>query len=386
MDAVRERCLSDETVPSPDGWSQIGRKMRQAAIRRRSVLAVALLISISAILLWSPWNQTVIPDVPGSTHLAENAIPSETDDSFVTPEDEPVLTRTVSSILLSEEKEAPKIQSDGAFNQDTSSVNPKITVEPDESNKPDEPDKPRQDSPMVSIEPYEAFSEPVRRLRPRLFIGVTTSSGMTHRKTDVTLQSTPYIAALTYMNTIELPAGTRGILSNYSNTVGYGIAANQFFPSSTTNHYHHDLPLSLGITARMEMTPHLGIESGIEYTYLHSSVESVAGNLDQQLHLIGIPLRMDVRLWSHDRFTLYAGLSAMAEKCVAASIGKINCEEKRVLWSTGTFAGVQYQIGGRAYLYFQPQLSYSITNTDLITYRTENPLVFSLNAGLRFDL
>ena len=136
----------------------------------------------------------------------------------------------------------------------------------------------------------------------------------------------------------------------------------------------------------MALTSRWGVESGIEYTYLHSAVESMAGDMDQQLHLIGIPLRMDVRLWSHDRFSLYAGLSAMAEKCVAASVGKISCEEKRVLWSTGTFAGVQYQIGGQAYLYFQPQLSYSITNTDLITYRTENPLVFSLNAGLRFDL
>ena len=388
MDAVRERCLSDETIPSPDGWSQISRKMRHAAIRRHSALTVAVLIPIAAILLWSPWRQPAVHDVPGSIPLAENTIPSESDDSFVAPEEEPIITSKVASIVPNKAKESPDIRSDETVVPNSPSVNPKNSVEPDVTNKPDEPEKPHEDSPKekVSIEPFEAFPEPVRRHRPLLSIGVNAGSGTTSRKTDVTLRSTPYIAALTYMNAIELPAETRGIRSNYSNTVGFGVAANQFFPASSTNHYHHDLPLSLGITARMEMTPHLGIESGIEYTYLHSSVESVAGNMDQQIHLIGIPLRMDVRFWSHDRFSLYAGLSAMAEKCVAASIGKINCEEKRVLWSTGTFAGVQYQIGGRAYLFFQPQLSYSITNTDLITYRTENPLVFSLNAGLRFDL
>ena len=395
MDAVRERCLSDETVPSPDGWSQISRKMRQAAIRRRSVLAATLLIPITAILLWSPWNQTVIPDVPGNIPLAENVIPSGSDDSFVAPEEEPIGTKRVASLVLSKEKESSGSHSDEDVVQIAPSVNPKTSAEtdgpdktdqPDEPDQPAEPDKPRKDSPKVSIDPFETFPEPVRRHRPLLSIGVNAGSGTTSRKTDVTLRSTPYIAALTYMNAIELPAETRGIRSNYSNTVGFGVAANQFFPASSTNHYHHDLPLSLGITARMALTYRWGVESGIEYTYLHSAVESMAGDMDQQLHLIGIPLRMDVRLWSHDRFSLYAGLSAMAEKCVAASVGKISCEEKRVLWSTGTFAGVQYQIGGQAYLYFQPQLSYSITNTDLITYRTENPLVISLNAGLRFDL
>ena len=388
MDAVRERCLSDETIPSPDGWSQISRKMRHAAIRRHSALTVAVLIPIAAILLWSPWRQPAVHDVPGSIPLAENTIPSESDDSFVAPEEEPIITSKVASIVPNKAKESPDIRSDETVVPNSPSVNPKNSVEPDVTNKPDEPEKPHEDSPKekVSIEPFEAFPEPVRRHRPLLSIGVNAGSGTTSRKTDVTLRSTPYIAALTYMNAIELPAETRGIRSNYSNTVGFGVAANQFFPASSTNHYHHDLPLSLGITARMALTSRWGVESGIEYTYLHSAVESMAGDMDQQLHLIGIPLRMDVRLWSHDRFSLYAGLSAMAEKCVAASVGKISCEEKRVLWSTGTFAGVQYQIGGQAYLFFQPQFSYSITNTDLITYRTENPLVFSLNAGLRFDL
>ena len=388
MDAFRERCLSDETIPSPDGWSQISRKMRHAAIRRHSALTVALLIPIAAILLWSPWRQPAVHDVPGSIPLAENTIPSESDDSFVAPEEEPIITSKVASIVPNKAKESPDIRSDETVVPNSPSVNPKNSVEPDVTNKPDEPEKPHEDSPKekVSIESFEAISEPTRRRRPRLSIGVDAGSGMVPRKTDVLLQSTPYIAALTFMNAIELPAKTRGILSNYSNTVSFGVEANQFFPASSTNHYHHDLPLSLGVTARMAFTSRWGMESGIEYTYLHSGVESAIGRLDQRLHFIGIPVRMDARLLSRGGFDLYAGVGAKAEKCLAASLGQVRCEENRIQWSAEAIAGVQYGIGNRAYLFFQPEASYYLTKTDLVTIRTEKPISFTLHAGLRFDL
>ena len=388
MDAFRERCLSDETIPSPDGWSQISRKMRHAAIRRHSALTVALLIPIAAILLWSPWRQPAVHDVPGSIPLAENTIPSESDDSFVAPEEEPIITSKVASIVTNKAKESPDIRSDETVVPNSPSVNPKNSVEPDVTNKPDEPEKPHEDSPKekVSIESFEAISEPARRRRPRLSIGVDAGSGMVPRKTDVLLQSTPYIAALTFMNAIELPAKTRGILSNYSNTVSFGVEANQFFPASSTNHYHHDLPLSLGVTARMAFTSRWGMESGIDYTYLHSGVESAIGRLDQRLHFIGIPVRMDARLLSRGGFDLYAGVGAKAEKCLAASLGQVRCEENRIQWSAEAIAGVQYGIGNRAYLFFQPEASYYLTKTDLVTIRTEKPISFTLHAGLRFDL
>ena len=43
-------------------------------------------------------------------------------------------------------------------------------------------------------------------------------------------------------------------------------------------------------------------------------------------------------------------------------------------------------IGAKTSLYLQPSLSYYFTKTELVTYRTENPLCFTLQAGLRFDL
>ena len=176
------------------------------------------------------------------------------------------------------------------------------------------------------------------------------------------------------------------VRSNYSNTVGLGVAANQFFPESSSDQYRHDLPISLGITARMDVNTWAGLESGIEYTYLHSSVHSVAGRLDQRLHLIGIPIRLDARLLSRGGFDFYVGIGAKAEKCIAASFGTVQCEEKRIQWSAEAFSGVQYGLWDHASLFFQPEVSYYFTGTDLLTYRTGKPLTLTLQAGLRFDL
>jgi len=151
-------------------------------------------------------------------------------------------------------------------------------------------------------------------------------------------------------------------------------------------HYRHDLPLTLGLSVRADLTPRIGLESGLEYSYLHS-VEFLADeSLDQRLHFIGIPLRGDFRIWSGDRFALYAGLGGKVEKCVYAILGRVQSDEKQLQWSAEAFAGAQYRLGRRTCLYLQPELSYYFTRTDLVTCRTEHPLNVSLHAGLRFEL
>ena len=188
------------------------------------------------------------------------------------------------------------------------------------------------------------------------------------------------------MNKLD-PSKLPNAKSNYGNTIPWYYENNiEQLQPETKNSYRHDLPLTFGLTARIDLTSRMGAECGLEYTYMHSSVESMAGKLSQNLHFIGIPVRFDARVCSWNGFDMYAGIGIKAEKCVAASIGHVQCEEKRIQLSAGTFAGVQYPIGRRAHLYFQPDLSYYLTKTDLITYRTENPFTFSLNAGIRFDL
>lgn len=377
MDAVREQCLSEEGSLPPEGWSQIGHKMRRATTLRRSAMAVAVLVPVAALLLWLPRRQPSFPEVTAPAPLAVIDVPPVFIETPVATAETPSPIKT---IPIPAPKPVPASPETPPAPSDTAAVRqgspPVIQVDSENSHLP-------------TIDPFEPLSAHNPQQRPRFSLGMKVGAGTAHRDASVQLQSAPYLAGLaylnSYLNTLN-PGPTPGVKANSANTAGLGQVANQFFPESSTDLYHHDLPVSLGITFRMDVHPRAGIESGIEYTYLHSSVESVAGRLDQQLHFIGIPLRLDARLLSHGRFDLYAGTGVKAEKCFSASFGTVRCEEKRWQWSAEVFAGAQYGLWNRAHLFFQPELSYYFTGTDLLTYRSDHPLSFTLQAGLRFDL
>lgn len=394
-DAIREYWRNQEEGTSPDSWSRILRKMHRAAALRASAIAVALLLPVSALMLWNSHRQPsgptlaeitpTIPDGPSPAFDEQSPVFDEPtaiqEDTFVIPSS-PSVIPSIPSVIPTEAKES-----------DASVIPDLIGDLPTEAPAPSPhdtsattPPASTRDVPPDPIDPFLTLPEQIQRQRPRVSLSFRAGSGTNRRNTEVNLNSTPYIAALTYMNQID-PQFRPDVKSNYGNAMEWLVTNTA--PGSYTsavNRYRHDLPVSLGLTARMELTPRVGVESGIEYTYLHSTVDSEAGRMDQRLHLVGIPVRMDTRLWTRNGLGLYAGIGAKAEKCIAASMGVVDCEEPHLQWSTEAFAGVQYRIGPRAHLYFQPQISYSLTKTDLVTYRTETPMVFTLNAGLRFDL
>ena len=391
-DAIREYWRNQEDGASPESWAGILRKMRRATALRVSATALAVLLPVSALLLWHSNRQPSAPPIAENTPTMPVEPTPAPEESIIIPEDtvipysRPSVAKSDSSVIPSEAKESVPI--------DTLSDTPAPLQDPRQEPKQEPKQSPKQETRPDPIDPFLTLPEQIQRNRPRISLSLRAGSGTARRNTDVSLNSTPYIAALTYMN--EYYPGTTNsfdeidgmnVRSNYGSAIAW-LANNTALDGfrSTTDHYRHDLPVSLGLTARMELTPRIGVESGLEYTYLHSAVLSEAVQLDQRLHFVGIPVRVDTRLWSRNGIDLYAGLGAKAEKCISATMGKIECEEPRLQWSTEAFAGVQYRIAPRAHLYFQPQISYSLTKTDLVTYRTETPLVFTLNAGLRFDL
>ncbi len=146
--------------------------------------------------------------------------------------------------------------------------------------------------------------------------------------------------------------------------------------------YIHDLPKSLGVSARYTVGERISLESGIEFTRLHSRLD----DLHSVMTFAGIPLRMDIRLFKSGPAEVYAGIGAEAEKCLKASFGGIGFKEPKIQWSGSAFVGAQTRIAGSAWLYLQPELSYYFTKTTLVSYRTENRLGITLSAGLRFDI
>ena len=382
IDAIREKTLSDGTAPSPAGWEAIGRRVRRGTALRRGALAAAVVLPLAALLLWSPilrhpGPSSVIPDLIGDLPADESPA------SIIVDPATPV-------VIPAEEPESPALaqrvvpSSNPARNEDKQ---PGIEVPSSKQAQLEDEipaEEPETPTPSTKL-PQIVDETPAHRHRTRVSIGLRAGTNAIRHETGIAMQSSPYIATLAYMNTLD-PGMLPRVKSTTSNTLPYEIGANMYFPESASATYRHDLPLTVGLQLGLDLLPWLGVESGVEYTYLHSTQNSAAGTLDQRLHFIGIPLRVDFRIWHLGAWDLYAGVGTKLEKCVSASLGRIACEEPRLQWSAEAFGGIQLRIWNHTHLYFQPALSWYLTQTDLITYRTEHPFGFSMNAGLRFGL
>ncbi len=150
----------------------------------------------------------------------------------------------------------------------------------------------------------------------------------------------------------------------------------------------HRQPISFALNVAMPLSDRVSIESGLNYTMLHSDVDvSYTSNIvDQKLSYIGLPIRLSYKLLESQNFTLYASAGGMVEHILSASVGGQRVDEHNLQFSTGGAIGVQYSINKWIGLYCEPDLSYYLTRTRLMSIRNESPLQFTARAGIRFSL
>ena len=172
---------------------------------------------------------------------------------------------------------------------------------------------------------------------------------------------------------------------------GFATKASNYLSNNFSNNsrglilqkeYVHDLPLSVGLNARYRLTDRLSLESGVEYSYLHSRLDDI----HTVMHFAGIPLRMDYSLFTAGPVEFYTGVGGKVEKCLKASLGGMKVKERDLQWSGSFNIGAQSRLSRNAWIYVQPDISYYFTKTALTSYRTENRLGLTIHAGLRFDI
>ena len=414
-DAIREKYLSDDGSPNAAGWETIKRRMHRSVVLRRSAVAAAILLPLSALLIWSPWQKT-LPSIENTVATSESfPVPPAGEDLSDTASVEPTELLAAGTPAVAE---APAVQRTVSVERPVLPEQPALPLQAEDSaDQPHQPhpaetpsarpDSTDQETPAPADKPVVrqiqelvpedlwAFAEPdvQQRRNRKVSVGVSAGSGAIQRDMQFNTMSAPYFAKVAYMNASPAIEQSRKVstvnIDNQFHSFLTKATSNATMPNPSTPsnvHYVHDLPLSFGLQARLDLLPWLGIESGVEYTYLHSVADSYIGTLDQRLHFIGIPLRMDAIIWSNNFFEVYSGLGGKMEKCVSASLGQIKCDEPRLQWAVEVAGGIQYRLWDHMSFYFQPEMLWYLTQTDLITYRTENPLGFALQAGLRFEL
>lgn len=356
-DALREQCFPEEVSPSSGSWAGISGKMHRRTVRRWSLAAaLALLIPFGGILLFRP-----APTVNHPVAVLERPVLEGRPELLAT------LPPTGRVIPLQTRKPVRKEEAVSGPMEPAVPPREEPTVVPAEEAEVIDTKQVDIDSTPSGPEAGEWFPLETEQAAPRKRrLSVTVQGGSATGKRDsyplqeyakrMSLQSK---AAYIYWNNLLNNSGVYQL------------------------HYRHDPPLSLGLAVRWDFSDRMALESGLTYSYLHS-FEEQAGH--QQLHFLGIPLKLDVRLFSIGPLDVGAGALGMAEKCLSAVQGGIRFQEPSLQWSAGAFLDAAYRLGPHASLYLQPSLSYYFTKTTLITYRTENPFSFTLQAGLRFHL
>ena len=382
-DALREQCFPEEASPSEGSWEGITGRMRHRAARKKAVAAaLAVLVPAGAVMLFGPCRMTpdsvaeTVPTVIEQTTDLLALQDSETGhlhNEFFRPAQIPVKSYfpkkdKVSGTIIPERASQNVTAETTASELATEPVDAAPSV-PDPGFSEHAAARPPVSEPVETeyIDSFQEYTEmpdrqPDRKRRLSLNIHASGAAGR---------MESDRIAAY--------PSGT-GVQSKSPESDFYNMVS---IIEQVPVHYRHDIPLSAGLALRWDLSPRLSLESGLTYSYLHS-YESLFG--DQRLHFAGIPLRLNTRLFSAGPFEVGAGGYGMAEKCLSARQGKLSVKERGIQWSAGAFLDAGYKLGSSVSLYLQPSVSYYFTKTELLTYRTENPLGFSLQAGLRFHL
>lgn len=170
--------------------------------------------------------------------------------------------------------------------------------------------------------------------------------------------------------------------------------------------YSHKIPVKVGLTARYNITGRLGVETGLTYSILSSSVKT--GNSEtgknwstgsQTLHYIGIPLNISFNILNSRYVNIYVTGGGMMEKSISGSIktdeyvdGKFartltaKISPKGLQWSVNAAAGVQANILPQLGFFVEPGVSHHFKNGSRVrSIYTDKPTDFSLGFGLRYS-
>lgn len=157
-----------------------------------------------------------------------------------------------------------------------------------------------------------------------------------------------------------------------------------------TDKYTHEIPVSIGVSARFRLTDRLSVNTGLNYTRYNSTRNRRYNNTSrsesarQSVHYLGIPVRLDWMLVNRKHFNFYMGAGMQMDKCLYATVGDERLHEKQFLFGVNGSMGFQFNIVPMVGLYFEPDFSYSLNEGSLQTFRTREPFMISARAGLRF--
>ena len=413
--SLRER-FSDYASPEPEGlWEGIEQGMAGKPRRKMlpvwivSGLAAAAAVALAVFL--HPEKTLETPDLQKQATLAESvqaepvvvdtaatsspalAAPASKSDPFAVVSRQTLLAEAepVESVPVSGET-VPDAVNDRHSRLDRESVAGQETSVTEKKEVSEMPDRVGHDDQVGQAGQVPSSDRIPAKNRKRFSIGAYGNGGQASSE-----QMQGY-----GMNRTGEYLGTRATGSNVKNDVS-GLMRTLASNRASNFEAHHAAPLRVGVTAAWELTPHLNLVSGLNWTYLNSEFEETASPIrtvvGQDLGYLGVPLRLEAGFHVWKGLWLSAGAGGMVEKGLLSSswtntwvdgqmaetIKNPKPDTGGLLWSVGATAGAEYRFSPSLGLYFTPGIEYHFDNgAEVRSAYTEKPLHWNVNLGVRF--
>ena len=141
--------------------------------------------------------------------------------------------------------------------------------------------------------------------------------------------------------------------------------------------WNHRFPLKVGLRVSAYMGNGFGVETGLSYLRFLSE----RSGKEQQLHYLGVPLRLRYDIWDVQSVSLYGSVGTEAMKCVAG-----NGPGRPWLFAAEAAAGLGWKLSQDVGLYAETGFGRYFHTGESKHYYTEHPFALSVTLGLRFDL
>ena len=259
---------------------------------------------------------------------------------------------------------------------------------------PDELQQSQPQSDSQDLEEEQPSPSSISRRKPAINLIARASGSLSSQSSALSYGALPGSDIATSLNSLSY---SDFAYRNFSSLVTSNLG------SEVSTHTIHRQPVRFAIEAELMLNKRLGLVSGLCYTRLVSDLTSGGENYYhtvQKLDYLGIPLRLNWHLLDSRDFTFYAGVGAMAEKCVAGSAmtsyslygqslqgERLSVMDQPLVFSLDTSLGLGIGLWNSASLVIEPGLSWHIPDGGTLRniYR-DRPLNFSLSIALRYRL
>lgn len=421
-DTLKQKMAGYEERPSDELWAALSEKAGLQESRRKVIpvwfwglsAAAALMAGIFVVTKVNDKSVNALGGITADVAVSEpvDAEVSELVEAEMPESVERTLAEDLAEVKSRKAKSAliaeavPVESSVSAVTEDVTSVNTEKYAAEVPSENHDareaatvESDTVEQSEPVMSWDEYlkETPSEKARARRSGGFsagivaggaVGGNTSGS---KPTAMVMGANPLAAGVTKTDWIDKDSKASAIVYNQP---------------EVQEEYSHKIPVKVGLTARYNITGRLGVETGLTYSILSSSVK--IGNSEtgknwsagsQTLHYLGIPLNISFNILNSRYVNIYVTGGGMMEKSISGSIktdeyvdGKFdrtlttNISPKGLQWSVNAAAGVQANILPQLGFFVEPGVSHHFKNGSRVrSIYTDKPTDFSLGFGLRYS-